>query len=285
MTNTFFQDVLQWETIGVSDNIKDSSMTKNETAQLAEDIGNIAADILLQLNEHKIRPTFVEQFYLGLLVRERIILRDASEILKNNHEQQITSAFILFRVLLDDFIRLFNVYAKTNSMEDEIIKIQADAHGHRFKNIKESVEINDTYYNGQHISLSTQQMFDTEKQKFLNNPEFDKFFENKATFKFKKLPPISNVFELMRSDVKTTANVHSYCVYKFLTQYVHYSNLTFYLENDTTSRKVEIDQIEEILLYAIKMLVMEFDYFRQTYTLNWNDKKVSTFFDAKTIHV
>lgn len=260
-------------------------MTKDETAQLAEDIGNIAADILLQLNQHKFSPTFVEQFYLGILVRERIILRDTSVILKNNHEQQITCAFILLRVLLDDFIRLFSVYARTNSMEDEIINIQADAHSHRFKNIKESIEINNTYYNGQHPSLSTQQMFDAEKQKFLNNPEFDKFFEDKATFKFKKLPPISNVFKLMQSDVKTTANVHSYIVYKFLTQHVHYSNLTFYLDNDTTSRKLEIDQIEEILLYSIKMLVMQFDYFRQTYTLSWNDTIVSNYFNAKIVIV
>jgi hypothetical protein len=260
-------------------------MTKDETAQLAEDIGNIAADILQQLNQHKISPTFVEQFYLGLLVRERIILRDASIILKNNHEQQITSAFILLRVLLDDFIRLFSVYARANSMEDEIINIQADAHSHRFKNIKESIEINNTYYNGQHPSLSTQQMFEDEKQKFLNNPEYDKFFEDKTIFKFKKLPPISNVFELMRSDVKTTANVHSYIVYKFLTQHVHYSNLTFYLDNDTTTRKLEIDQIEEILLYSIKMLVMQFDYFRKTYSLNWKDTKVPNYFNAKTIIV
>lgn len=260
-------------------------MTKNEIAHLAEDIGNVAADILSQLNGYKIRPTFVEQFYLGLLVRERLILRDASEILKYNQEKQITSAFILFRVLLDDYIRLFSVYAKTNSMENEIIKIQADAHSHRFKNIQESVKINETYYNGQHTSLSTQQLYEAEKQKFLNNPEFDKFFENKAMFTFKKLPHISKVFELMRSDVKTTANVHSYCVYKFLTQHVHYSNLTFYLDNDLTSRKVEIDQIEEILLYAIKMLVIQFDYFKQTYSLVWNDTKVLNYFNAKTITV
>lgn len=257
-------------------------MTKNETAQLAEDIGNIAADFLLQLNQHKITPTFVEKFYLGLLVRERIILRDVSVILKNNHEQQITSAFILLRVLLDDFIRLFSVYSRTNNMEDEIINIQADAHSHRFKNIKESIEINNTYYNGQHPSLSTQQMFDDEKQNFLNKPEFNKFFEDKTNFKFKKLPHISNVFKLMQSDVKTSANLHSYIVYKFLTQYVHYSNLTFYLDNNKTTRKLEIDQIEEILLYSIKMLVMQFDYFRQTYNLKWNDTKVSNYFNSKT---
>jgi hypothetical protein len=265
--------------------INHTRMTKEETAQLAEDIGNIAEDIILQLNMLKIKPTYIEEFFLGILVRERTILRDASFILRNNPELQITSAFILLRVLLEDFIRLFSVYARTNNMEDEIIKIQADAHSHRFKNIKESIEINNTYYNGQHHSLPNQQMFDAEKQKFLNNPEFDKFFEDKTNFRFKKLPPISNVYRLMQSDVKTAANVHSYIVYKFLTQHIHYSNLTFYLDNDTAIRKLEIDQIEEILLYSIKMLAMQFDFFRQTYILNWNDTKVSNYFNAKTIIV
>lgn len=259
-------------------------MTKNETAQLAEDIGNIAANLLLQLNKHKIKPTFVEEFYLGLLTRERIILRDASIILTNNTEKQITSAFILFRVLLDDFIRLFSVYASGN-MNEEVVKIQADAHSHRFKNIKESIEINDSFYNGQHQSLATQQKLDNEKQSFLNNPAYDIFFADKVNFKFKKLPAIANVFDLMKNNVKTTANVHSYVVYKFLTQYVHYSNLTYYLDNSIDSRKIEIDQIEEILLYAIKMLVMQFDYFQRTYTLTWNDTKVSAFFNEKTIQV
>jgi hypothetical protein len=261
-------------------------MTKDEAAKLSEDIGNIAADILEQLKTHKIRPTFVEEFYLGLLVRERVILRDASEILKNNDEKQITSAFILFRVLLDDFIRLFSVYAKTNSMEDEIIKIQADAYRHRFMNINENIKINETYFDSKNPFLANREMYEAEKQKFLNNPEFDKFFENKAEFLFKKLPFISDVFnKLMKSDVKTVANIHSYCVYKILTQHVHYSNLTFSLDNDINSRKNEIDQIEEILLYAIKMLKMQFDYFQQTYSLVWNDTRVSNYFSSKTVYV
>jgi len=61
-------------------------MTKEETAQLAEDIGKIAEDIILQLNKYKIKPSYIEEFYLGLLIRERTILRDASFILRNNPE-------------------------------------------------------------------------------------------------------------------------------------------------------------------------------------------------------
>ena len=257
-------------------------MTKEETAQLSEDIGNIAEDIILQLNKHKIKPSYIEEFYLGLLVRERTILRDASFILRNNPELQITSVFILFRVLLDDFIRLFNVYAKNDEMEEEIIKIHADAHNHRFKSIKESVEINIVHFEGNHDSLSTREVYESEKNKFLGNSEFDKFFYDKTQFKFKKIEQISNVFNLMKSDVKTAANVHSYCVYKFLTQHVHYSNLTYYLDSSLTSRKVEIDQIEEILLYAIKMLIMQFDYFKRSYEIEWNDTLVSNFFNQKT---
>ncbi len=257
-------------------------MTLDETAQMVTDIGDVAEDIVMQLNQHKISPSFVEEFYFGLLVRERTILRDVSEILKNNNERHLTSVFILMRVLLDDFIRLFSVYAREEKMEEEIVKIVADGYNHRFKNIRQSIYINNTYYDGKHQSMAKQDMYDAEKEKFLTSKTFDRFFDDKNNFKFKRLTQIADVFELMRSDVKTKSNVHAYVVYKFLTQHVHYSNLTFYLDNDPKSRSVEIDQIEEILLYAIKMLVMQFDFFREKYSIVWNDTKVLNYFHAKT---
>ena len=265
--------------------LKPYTMTIDEATQMTEDIGNVAEDLLMQLNQYKIHPTYVEEFYLGLLARERIILRDVSGILRNNNERHLTSVFILLRVLLDDFIRLFSVYAREEEMEEEIVKISADAYDHRFKNINYSVGINNTYYGGLHQSMAQQKMYDDEKQKILDNSYFDKFFVDKPNFKFKRLTTIADVFKLMSSDVKTKSNVNANIVYKFLTQHVHYSNLTFYLDNDHKSRKVEIDQIEEILLYAIKMLVMQFDFFRKKYSINWNDTKVSNYFNSKTIIV
>jgi len=174
------------------------------------------------------------------------------------------------------------VYAKNDKMEEEIIKIHADAHNHRFKNIKESLEINIDHFEGKHESLSTEEVYESEKNKFLSNSEFDKFFKDKTQFRFKTIDQISDVFELMKNDVKTAANVHSYVVYKFLTQHVHYSNLTYYLDSSLISRKLEIDQIEEILLYAIKMLIMQFDYFQRNYEIEWNDTRVSNYFNQKT---
>lgn len=257
-------------------------MKIDDAAQLADNIGFVAEDIIIQLNQCKIKPTFTEEFYLGLLARERILLRDVTGILRNNNERHLTSAFILLRVLLDDFIRLFSVYARDEKMEEEIVKIVADAYNHRFKNISNSVHINNTYYEGKHESMAKQEMLEEEKLKFINDPYYDRFFADKANFKFKRLTPISEVFELMRQDVKTKANVNAYVVYKFLTQHVHYSNLTYYLDNKPESREVEIDQIEEILLYAIKMLVIQYDFFRKEYPIIWNDTKISKYFHDKT---
>lgn len=259
-------------------------MTTEEAATMAKDIAYIADDLTQQLNKYKIKPTYVEEFYLGILSRERRILRDISNILMTNNDQQITSSFILFRVLLDDFIRLISVYSSSD-MEEEVTKILADAYNHRFKSIKESVELNDNLYNGQNPSLLTQIQYDTAKQSFIDNSEFDNLFENKQSFKFKRLTPISDVFERIKTDVKIKANAHSYIVYKFLTQYVHYSNLAFSLDHDKNARKEEINQFEETLLYCYKMLLILYEYLNRRYALVWNDIKITAYFRAHTILV
>lgn len=259
-------------------------MTKDEAAQLAQEISDIAKDILLQINNLRIMPNFVEQFFIGMLRRERILLRDVASLLSNNDDDQITSAFIVLRVLLEDFIRVFGIYT-SSSMVDEVVKIQADALWHKFKNISQSVKINNDFHSGEHASLYTQDKFDKEKQKILDNPEYDIFFEDKAKFKFKKMPHVADLFEQIRNNVKTNANVHSYVIYKHLTQYVHFSNSTSYLDNDTNVRKFEIDQLAEILLYVYKMLLMEYQFLNIRYTISLNDTKVLEFFRSSTIEV
>jgi hypothetical protein len=257
-------------------------MTKDDIIKLSEEVSQLSFDLLTELNTHHIKPTMVDEFYLGILIRIRILTRDVALILKNNNEQQIASAFILLRVVLDDFIRLFSVFARPNKMEEEVIKIKADAYFHRFKSIKESVSINDKYYNGTHASLSTQEFYDKEMEKFKNDPENDKYFADKSASKFKKLPPISETFRLMQNDVKVGANVNSIPVYKFLTQYVHYSNYTLDIERRPKVREFEINQIEEILFYSYKSLLMIFGYFSSSYPVKFDYKNLNEHFEKIT---
>jgi hypothetical protein len=269
-------------------NLNDILMTKNEASILAEDIGKIAANILAQINELKITPTNVESFYLGLLNRASVILKDTSFILKTNYEQQITSAFILLRVLLDDFIRALSVYS-SNDGENEIILIQADALNHKFKTFQENVDINNNIYQGKHISLSTQPEIDAVLNKVLADSNFDKYFidkNNQPKPKFKVLTPIANVFKvLMNGNTYTDASIHSHALYKELTRHVHYSNLSFPFDTEEKQKEAEINILPEALFYCYKMIQIYFEIFNKTHQITWSGEKVTEFFANQTVFI
>lgn len=264
-------------------------MTKNEVSFLAEDIGNIADNILAQLNELKISPSNVEDFFWGLLNRASVILKDTSFILKANEEQQITSAFILLRVLLDDFIRALSVYS-SNDRENEIILIQADALSHKFKTFQENVEINNAVYQGNNSWLSTQIEVNAKMQEVLANKNFDQYFSdknNKPKPKFKVLTPIAKVFtELMKENTYADASIHSHVLYKVLTRHVHYSNFSFPFDTEERQRQAEINTLlPEALFYCYKMIQIYFEIFNKTHQLLWSGEKVTKFFETQTIFI
>jgi len=253
-------------------------MNKDEVAQLSEEIGKMAEDILLQLQSLQLKPNFVEKFYYALLIRERTILQDISGVLRNNNLKNITSAFILFRVLLDDFIRLFSIYTSSN-MEEEIIKLQANSWKHLFITIEESVKINNEFYSGQNPSLFTKEKQDMYMKVIIDDPWYDKYFKNKAELTFKQGPTIAKVFEGLHSKgIRVNSNIHAHVIYKELSEYVHFSN--FINPDHSPIRNFEISQASEILLYCYKMVCIQYDFFRKTYNLNWSGKSIPELFGS-----
>jgi hypothetical protein len=258
--------------------------SKEDIAKIATDISDAAADILKQLAPLIKTPTFVEEFYLGLLTREKVILTDIACILRNNSEQLIMSSFILSRVLLDDFIRLFSVIS-SKQKEEEIVKIMADAQKHVYSMMEQSAQINEEFYEGKQPGLFTNEKYEKKKQEFLNNNENDKYFKDKQLFKFKKLPPIADVFNIIKKDVKVKANVHCKIEYKLLTQYVHYSNQTYNMDADSETRKLEIEQLTMTYIYCYKMICMHFSFFLENYPIKWRYQELADFFATKTVKV
>ena len=55
-------------------------------------------------------------------------------------------------------------------------------------------------------------------------------------------------------------NMHAYVIWKLLSNYVHYSLFTYQLETSAESRKIEIQQCQEILSYCFKELFIISDY-------------------------
>jgi|GEM_PF-1959775 hypothetical protein len=257
-------------------------MTKEEAGQLAEKLGNLAGNILLQLNGHEISG-MVSQYYVGILMRQRIILKDISVILKNNQERNITSAFVLFRVLLDNFVRLFSVLVDSNP-EDIVTRLKAEAYEHELKTMKLSYEINDRYYYSQHPSLFTITRYKKEVEDARNAMEINNLFSNQTELKWKRPVQIAQVFETLdRNNLDVKANVHSYVIYKHLSKYVHYSNLTYNIENTPNYREMEIKQLEELLFYSYKTIAICFSFFGKQKDLIWNDPTIIDFFYKTTM--
>lgn len=167
----------------------------------------------------------------------------------------MTSLFILFRCLLEDFITL--LYFKTGQFsEEELICHTAEAERQKFRMHSESKEINMNFFEGKNEFLPNQEYIDSEINNFKDNPDNDVLFMDKSQFKFKKSPSITEMIsKIPERNIKLARpNVHAFVIWKLLSTYVHYSLFNYQLETSPESRKIEIHQCQEILSYCFKCL-------------------------------
>ncbi len=83
----------------------------------------------------------MQDYYLGVLRKQAILLSDLSLILKNRNSEYISTPFIVLRSLLDDFMHL--LYLETHSDKaTEITRINADSYKHSFHSLKDLTDSN-----------------------------------------------------------------------------------------------------------------------------------------------
>ncbi|MCE7058117.1 DUF5677 domain-containing protein [Algoriphagus sp. AGSA1] len=226
--------------------------TKEDIAKLALEVAETSNFILESLSQ-RIKPDFKDSYLLGMLSRSAVINYDINQLLSKSKHNLHTSVFILFRCLLDDFIHILHLL-HSNFEDEEIVKITASAHKQRFKTYEESRKINDKFFGGENSQLHTQSRENELKEEFKSNPNNDIFFHEKSEFKLKKFRTIQQLVDDLPQTEIGQANVHAFILWKFLSQYIHFSNLTFYMENQEETRAIEIAQLEEVLFYCYKLL-------------------------------
>lgn len=228
-------------------------ITKDHIADWSIRLGRISMDIGHQL--HGANVSGFSKYLLGLTSRQAIILQDIHFILRDNPETQLTSAFILFRCLLDDFITV--LYFKSgNFNEEELICHTAEAEFQKFKMYHESKAINEAHFEGKNEHLANQEYIDSKIKEFKGSSENDMLFASKDQFKFKRAPTVAQMVAEIpeRNSVLAKPNVHAFVIWKLLSNYVHYSLFNYQLETSSESRKIEIHQCQEILSYCFKCL-------------------------------
>ena len=228
-------------------------MDKNVLAEYAHRVGAIAFDIVTQLDGTKTRTR--ERYFLGLLARQARLLDDISEMMARKEANSLTSVFILFRCLLDDFIVV--LYFQTRGMnEADLIKHTASAYSKKFKMIEDGYKINDKHFGGTLRDMPTKKYYDDRLNEFLSEKANEVFFKDVSKRTWKNFIDTTTIVRELPNNGLGDANAHSLMLWKFMSNYVHYSVFTDTLEQSTATRQGEIDQLQEALSYVYKTIVM-----------------------------
>jgi hypothetical protein len=228
-------------------------MKKESIANYADRLGHIAFDIGQQL--HKSKVTLKEKYFLGLLARHAVILRDIKDIIASRDLNAQTSTFILFRCLLDDFITLL-YFQSRDFQESDLISHTANAFNKKFKMLKESVSINEKYFNGSLQDLANTTIYDQEVNEFCQNTDNHIFFKDAKKRSWKTFINTSEIVRQLPRNGISAANAHALVLWQLLSNYIHYSAFTYMLETSPESRKIEIIQLKEALSYSYKSIVI-----------------------------
>ncbi|TCP22360.1 hypothetical protein EV195_1129 [Tenacibaculum skagerrakense] len=237
----------------------------NEARLLAElansNLGNLAGRC-----PNKIE---VQDYYLGILRRQAILLLDMEKILNNRNPELITTPFILLRSLMDDFLHLLYLELHADS-EEEIVKINAKTHKQSFKSLEDLTASNHNHFNGAYTFYLNNEQFQALKDTFTGKAENDKYFSDKPQFRFKNFIPLSQVADnITHSREIEIFKDRAFYLWKEFSSFVHYSNSSFYLE--TNPNPINLLKIEEGFQYCYNSIYLSFKYFERTLGIPFTD--------------
>lgn len=229
-------------------------MQKERIAEYAGRISNIALDISNnQLQNRRVNKK--QKFFLGIIARQGLLLRDIRVTLEEADEQSQMSTFILLRCLMDDFLMM--LYFASNNFDDKSFHSHtAEAINNYFKTIKQGANINERFFQNREEGLPTFEYYETEYKAFCSDNLNNMYFKDIKRKTFKSFIKTSNLVDTLPDHEITRANAPAIVLWKLLSTYVHYSIYTIDNELRSSRRSIEIQQIPEALTYIFKTILL-----------------------------
>lgn len=247
-------------------------LTANILSEDANELSLLANKNLDSLNGTCQQKEEVQDYYIGILRKQAIILQDISKILIDRNMQYVTTPFILIRSLLDDFLHVLYLEFHKNR-KDEIIKITATSLSHSINANSMLTNSNYKHFNDKAPFYLTIEEFNTLKENFQNIPENAKYFENISEFKLKKIITLKDLANKIDcpNKVKIFRDI-AFFYWKEFSDFIHYSNYSFYYEQNNNYRELNLQKIEESFQYCYNTIYLSFKYFERNLNIPFFNK-------------
>lgn len=247
-------------------------MNTNELSHLAQMISDLANSNLDQLEGKCQNEDDIQDYYLGILQRQAILLSDLAALLKNRNSKYISTPYIILRSLLDDFLHLVYFHL-CKERDNEIIKVNAVAYKQSFVSLNNLTDSNYENFEGKYPFYLKKEEVEEVKNTFVSKLENQKYFQHPSRFKFKDFMTFDTlVHRITHSRETKIYRDRAYYLWKEFSSFVHYSTYSFKMEMQDTPENMNI--IDESFQYCYNSVFLSFQYFVSELDLKFIDNEI-----------
>lgn len=244
-------------------------MNTDELSRLAKMISDLANSNLEQLKGKCQEEEDIQDYYLGILQRQAILLWDLAMLLKNRDSKYISTPYIILRSLLDDFLHLLYFHI-CKERDSEIIKVNAVAYKQSFVSLVNLTNSNYENFEGNYPFYLKREEVEELKNNFASKLENQKYFKVPSRFKFKEFMTFDTLVRRISHSRETKIyRDRAYYLWKEFSSFVHYSTYSFKMEMQNAPENMHI--IDESFQYCYNSVYLSFQYFVSKFELKFID--------------
>lgn len=234
--------------------------------QEARKVSRFADDNLAQLDGLLKEHEDIQNYFLGMIRRQTILLNDLAVVLEQSLTKNITTPFLICRCLCDDFLHVF--YLELHGKDDDIIRINAEAHQESFKSLNWLSKSNVKHFEEKYPYYPTRTQYEDLKRIFVKKPENGKYFEDISSFKFKRFLQLRQLAEKIEDFELSKYSSRAYFLWTSFSEFIHFSSLTLPIEMYNDHEQQNFRMIEETILNAFNTVELSFRFFSDKLKLN-----------------
>jgi len=208
----------------------------------------------IEVNINQVHPVYdtsseIHKFYYGIISRQLNFTTDISCLLSNQYVSNLTSIFLIARSILDDFLPLHYISIHSNP-EEQIILLNADAHGMKYKKIRDLAKLNEDILGGSFPFYPTDASVLEMKSQILSNSDKSKYISDRSDLKFHRFLNKRQLIDTYEGKDSRADLYRCYFQRRHLSDYIHYSKFSYDFEILNQSPTNQYDLVHEIFLFA-----------------------------------